>query len=74
MILINKIISVVFLFIKLINKMDFEEEHGGDDVEEIQDGEDIFGDDADVSVHDSGSKKDAVIFLVDCKKSLFDMD
>lgn len=36
MILINKIISVVFLFINLINKMDFEEEHGGgDDIEEI---------------------------------------
>ncbi|CAD8142730.1 unnamed protein product [Paramecium pentaurelia] len=55
--------------------MDFEEEHaGGDDIEEIQDGEDIFGEDADISVHDAGSKKDAVIFLVDCKKALFDMD
>lgn len=34
--------------------MDFEEEHAGgaDEIEEVGDGDDIFGDDADVSVHD----------------------
>lgn len=33
--------------------MDFEEEHvGGEDIEEVVDGEDIFGDDADISIHD----------------------
>lgn len=55
--------------------MDFEEDfQPGDDVEEVQDGDDIFGDNADVSVHDEGSKKDAVLFLIDCKKTLFEMD
>ena len=51
--------------------MDFDEEENhnqeGDDVQE----DDIFGFADDVSVQDMVSRRDAVLFLVDCKAPLF---
>lgn len=50
--------------------MDFEEDN--QEIEEIQDGdEDIFGGVDDPTIQDIGSRKDAVLFLVDCHPAVF---
>jgi ATP-dependent DNA helicase 2 subunit 1 len=52
--------------------MDFEEDNLVQDVEDGNDFDyDIFGGDDEGGVQDLGSKKDAVLFLIDCRREIF---